>query len=142
MAKKFGKFLLCAAAICGAAAAAYQYLQKKDAITISKENNDEDYDDFSEETEETPSRSYVSLTKELTNDAITEEVIADDKIDADAIANDNADADEIAEDEAIYAENDAEADAPTPEVVTAVLEEQPAPEVVEEFFGGEDVEKK
>ena len=65
MAKKLGKFLLGMAALGGAAAAAYYYLQKKDAITLTPECGDEDYDDFSEELDETPSRNYVQLNKEV-----------------------------------------------------------------------------
>ena len=62
MAKNFGKFLLGMAAIGGAAAAAYYYLQKKDAETVIPETEDEDYDDFSDELDEVPTRNYVTLT--------------------------------------------------------------------------------
>ncbi len=86
MAKKLGKFLLGMAAIGGAAAAAYYYLQKKDAVTITPECDDEDYDDFSDELDETSSRNYVQLNKEVVEEAAakvaetaesTEEVITD-----------------------------------------------------------------
>lgn len=63
MAKKFGKFLLAAAAVGSAAAAVYFYKQKKDAVRELPE--DEDYDDFTEDLDEekgTP-RTYVSLTE-------------------------------------------------------------------------------
>lgn len=62
MAKKFGKFLLATAAIAGAAAA-FLYLQKKETANTVPEEDDADYDDFSEDLEET-SRNYVPLTKE------------------------------------------------------------------------------
>lgn len=66
MAKKFGKFLLFTAAIGTAAAAAYYYLQKKD--TVSPVPEDDDYDDFSEDLDETSGNShYVSLTPESKN---------------------------------------------------------------------------
>lgn len=64
MAKKFGKFLLGMAALGGAAAAAYYYLQKKNAISLTPESIDEDYDDFSDEPEETATRNYVQLNTE------------------------------------------------------------------------------
>lgn len=62
MSKKFGKFLLFTAAAGTAAAAYYFYRQKKE--TESSTSADEDYDDFSEDTEEDSSRSYVSLKPE------------------------------------------------------------------------------
>lgn len=65
MAKKFGKFILCTAAI-GAAATAYYYLHKKDEELKAKEE-DFDYDDFSEHSNEAPassSRTYVSLQRD------------------------------------------------------------------------------
>lgn len=64
MAKKFGKFLLGMAALGGAAAAAYYYLQKKNAISLTPESMDEDYDDFSDELDETATRNYVQLNAE------------------------------------------------------------------------------
>jgi len=72
MAKKFGKFLLGAVAIGGAAAAAYLYMQKKSAECDVQEEIDTDYDDFSEDQEETPSRNYVQLNQECTCDTIEE----------------------------------------------------------------------
>ena len=58
MAKKFGKLLLFSAAIGSAVAAAYYFVQKKAGV----HEMEEDYDDFSEETDETQeSRNYVSL---------------------------------------------------------------------------------
>lgn len=62
MAKKFGKFLLFTAAIGAAGVAAYYYMQKKDASLFG--DTDEDYDDFSADTKEEKSRSYVPLTHE------------------------------------------------------------------------------
>ncbi len=62
MAKKFGKFLLFTAALGTAAAAAYYYIQKKENEDPFAED-DEDYDDFSEDSQENAeaSRNYVSL---------------------------------------------------------------------------------
>ncbi len=67
MAKKFGKFLLFAAAVSAAGAAAYYYMQKKDSARTNDEN-DEDYDDFSDSLEDTdtPSRTYVPLNRDNT----------------------------------------------------------------------------
>lgn len=66
MAKKFGKFLFCTAAIGTAAAAAYYYIRKKDSDFSMLHEEDDDYDDFSsdlddEEEPENASRKYVSL---------------------------------------------------------------------------------
>ena len=72
MAKKLGKFLLGMAALGGAAAAAYYYLQKKDTVTLTPEYDDEDYDDFSEELDETSSRNYVQLNKEVVAETFEE----------------------------------------------------------------------
>ena len=62
MARKFGKFLLFTAAVGSAAAAVYYFMKKESA----KEIVDEDYDDFSDdsEAESESSRSYVSLNPE------------------------------------------------------------------------------
>lgn len=60
MAKKFGKFLLFTAAVGATAAGVYYYLKKKSDQEAICEIEDEDYDDFSEDFEETP-RSYVQL---------------------------------------------------------------------------------
>ena len=64
MAKKFGKFLLCTAAIGTAVAAAYYYMRKKDTACATPE--DDDYDDFSEDLEDdaASSHSYVPLKNE------------------------------------------------------------------------------
>ena len=74
MAKKLGKFLLGMAALGGAAAAAYHYLQKKDVVTLTPEYDDEDYDAFSEELDETSSRNYVQLNKEVVAETVEEAV--------------------------------------------------------------------
>lgn len=66
MANKFGKFLLCTAAIGTAAAAAYYYLSKKDA-DFSMLHEYDDLDDFSDDFDEdidTPTRNYVPLNRE------------------------------------------------------------------------------
>ena len=76
MAKKLGKFLLGMAALGGAAAAAYYYLQRKDAITLTPECDDEDYDDFSEELDETSSRNYVQLNREAVAETVEDAVEA------------------------------------------------------------------
>lgn len=73
MAKKFGKFLLLTAAVGSAAAAVYYYMQKKDsAMDIP---DDEDYDDFSEDSDENAeaSRNYVSLNGDAKAEAPAEE---------------------------------------------------------------------
>lgn len=62
MAKKFGKFLLFTAAVGAAGAAAYYYMQKKDAALLDE--TDEDYDDFSEDVDDSASRTYVPLSHE------------------------------------------------------------------------------
>lgn len=67
MAKKFGKFLLLTAAVGTAAAAAYYYVRKKDDINSVMQDDDEDYDDFSDDLDdasETASRNYVALNRE------------------------------------------------------------------------------
>ena len=72
MAKKFGKFLLFTAAVGTAAAAAYYFMQKKDSTIAESNDNDEDYDDFSEDLEDDAetTRNYVSLN--LDNASTTE----------------------------------------------------------------------
>lgn len=66
MSKKFGKFLLFSAVAGAAAYGAYQYLSKKNKTTVLSGNDeDEDYDDFSEDLDDdsasSKERSYVSL---------------------------------------------------------------------------------
>lgn len=67
MSKKFGKFLLFSAITGAAVYGAYQYLQKKDEMVSADtpENDDDDFDDFSEDLDEdlnnSKERSYVSL---------------------------------------------------------------------------------
>ena len=67
MSKKFGKFLLFSAITGAAIYGAYQYLQKKDEMVSADthENDDDDFDDFSEDLDEdlnnSKERSYVSL---------------------------------------------------------------------------------
>ena len=114
MAKKLGKFLLGMAAIGGAAAAAYYYLQKKDAVDVTPENDDEDYDDFSDELEEAPARNYVQLNKEVVTVPVEEEAVEEETA-ADAVA-------EIAEDAV--------------EEIVEIVEE--TADAVEEFFDEED----
>ena len=67
MAKKFGKFLLFTAAVGTAAAAAYYFVQKKNADMEMFRDDDDDYDDFSDDLEDdtdASTRSYVSLTRD------------------------------------------------------------------------------
>ena len=63
MSKKFGKFLLFSAITGAAIYGAYQYLQKKDEMVSADthENDDDDFDDFSEDLDEEPERNYVDL---------------------------------------------------------------------------------
>ena len=61
MSKKFAKLLVFSAAIGSAIGAAYYFARKKNAEADSAE---EDYDDFSEEEETKPGRSYVPLNPE------------------------------------------------------------------------------
>lgn len=75
MAKKFGKFLLFTAAVGTAAAAAYYYMQKKDSAMAESQDNDDDYDDFSEDLEDDAetSRNYVSLNFDSASAEASEE---------------------------------------------------------------------
>ncbi len=82
MAKKFGKFLLLTAAVGTAAAAAYYYVRKKDGISSVIQDDDEDYDDFSDDLDdasETASRNYVALNREGQSAAAESNVSAPDK---------------------------------------------------------------
>lgn len=62
MSKKIGKFILAATAVTTAAAAAYYFMRKDRSITI--DNLDEDFDDFSDESVDDSERSYVELNAE------------------------------------------------------------------------------
>ena len=64
MSKKIGKFLLATAGLATAAAAAYYYLQKKDIMSSINKEEEEDLDNFSEDLDDTASRSYVQLNRE------------------------------------------------------------------------------
>ena len=125
MAKKFGKFLLGAAVIGGAAVAAYMYLQKKGVVLTTPENVDEDYDDFSEEAEESPSRNYVPLTKG-TEDCATESCTAEECT-AEECATEECCCEECPSEEPVFTETVSEEAAP-------VQEEAVVPNAVEEFF--------
>lgn len=63
MAKKLGKFFLFSAAVGAVAGSAYYYLQHRDSIVKSDvpSEEDDDFDDFSEDLDEEPERSYVDL---------------------------------------------------------------------------------
>jgi len=77
MAKKFGKFLVTAAAISGAVAGAYYYLKKKNEAAEVIEDDFDDFDDFSEDLEEEEAedatgedRSYVDLNLDKAKEAL------------------------------------------------------------------------
>lgn len=61
--KKFGKFLLFTAGVTAACAGVYYYLQNKEKFSSNYSGDeDDDYDDFSEDLDDTDSnRSYVPL---------------------------------------------------------------------------------
>lgn len=63
MAKKLGKLFLFSAAVGAVAGSAYYYLQHRDSIVKSDDpsEEDDDFDDFSEDLDEEPDRSYVDL---------------------------------------------------------------------------------
>ena len=62
MAKKFGKFVLFTAAAAAACAGVYYYFQNKEKLSADLNDEDEDYDDFSDDLDDNDSgRSYVSL---------------------------------------------------------------------------------
>lgn len=63
MAKKLGKLFLFSAAVGAVAGSAYYYLQHRDSIMKSDDlvDEDDDFDDFSEDLDEEPERSYVDL---------------------------------------------------------------------------------
>lgn len=62
MAKKFGKFVLFTAAAAAAGAGVYYYLKNKEALASNFDEEDEDYDDFSDDLEDEANRSYVALS--------------------------------------------------------------------------------
>lgn len=64
MAKKLGKFLVFSAAVGAAAAGVYYYLQNKNQKEIHFEEEDNDFDDFSEGLDDDmeEERGYVTLT--------------------------------------------------------------------------------
>lgn len=77
MAKKFGKFVLFTAAVAAAGAGVYYYLKNKEALASEFDEEDEDYDDFSDDLEETEAnRSYVALSHDST--APTEDADAEE----------------------------------------------------------------
>lgn len=73
MAKKFGKFLLFTAAAAATAAGVCYLLKKKAEKNAVLEIEDEDYDDFSEDLDETEPRSYVQLDATDAEDDFLEE---------------------------------------------------------------------
>lgn len=80
MAKKFGKLLLFTAAVGTAAAAAYYFMQKKDSTMAESNDNDEDYDDFSEDLDEEAEtgRNYVALNLDAADASENTDSEADD----------------------------------------------------------------
>lgn len=73
MAKKFGKFLLFTATAAATAAGVCYLLKKKAEKDAVLEIEDEDYDDFSEDLDETEPRSYVQLDSADAEDDFLEE---------------------------------------------------------------------
>ena len=128
MAKKLSKFLLGAAVIGGAAAAAYMYLQKKGSVSVTPESIDEDYDDFSKDTVECPTRNYVSLTKD------TEEVVSE-------CCCEECPTEECLTEECLTEECLTE-ECPITECTSEDYVEAPVvPDAVEEFFDEEKIEE-
>lgn len=119
MAKKFGKVLLCTAAISTAVAAVYYFIHKKNVEHEGAE--EEDYDDFSDEAPKgsDTSRSYVPLNPETP---------AQEAADA---------AKEQGSDEASPTEGCPQ-DAFTPLAEKVAQTAEKAEETVEEFFDEED----
>ena len=80
MSKSFGKFLLFTAVAGAAAYGAYSYLQKKEqtASPAPSNENDDDFDDFSEDLDEDintgKERSYVSLNLDKAEAIATEAI--------------------------------------------------------------------
>lgn len=75
MAKKFGKFLLFTAVASAAAAGVYYFLKEKDAPIIPTDDEDEDFDAFGDDQEETESnRTYVTITPEKPTESVAETV--------------------------------------------------------------------
>lgn len=143
MAKKFGKFLLFTAAIGAAGAAAYYYMQKKDAALLNE--TDEDYDDFSEDVDDSASRTYVPLSHENApeQEADASAPAADSKMDNffTPLAEKVSQAEETLKEEAEEAvEEFFDEDAPA-ETETETSEEtgtSEETETSEEFFDDED----
>ena len=62
MAKKFGKLLMVTAALGAVAGGAYYYLKGRDALMDDDFDDDEDFDNFDEDLEESETdRNYVDL---------------------------------------------------------------------------------
>lgn len=80
MANKFGKFLLFSAAAGAVAAGTYYFLKNKDKFLNKNavDDDDEDYDDFSDDLDDESERSYVPLNTEV-SDTVTDftEAVAD-----------------------------------------------------------------
>lgn len=73
MAKKFSKFVLFTAAAAAAGAGLYYYLKNKEALVSDFDEEDEDYDDFSDDLEEEANRSYVALSHDGATEEVSEE---------------------------------------------------------------------
>ncbi len=76
MAKKFGKFLMTAAALTAAAAGAYYYLQKKEELDEEIFDEDDDFDNFDDDLdddEKDTERKYVDLDMSKAAEASSEE---------------------------------------------------------------------
>lgn len=62
MAKKFGKFLMMTAALGAVAGGAYYYLKNRDALMDEDFDDDEDFDNFDDDLEDSEAdRNYVDL---------------------------------------------------------------------------------
>ena len=139
MAKKFGKVLLFTAAVAAVGGAAYYYMKKKDAELMAE--LDDDYDDFSEDLDEGPARSYVPLPHEEAPVADVTEHIAPHSQEAPAkeepLAQDTA-----AMEPADTSSSVEDSFTPLTEKVAEVAEDisEEVEEAVEEFFDEEDEE--
>jgi len=99
MAKKFGKFVLAAAAIGTAVGAVYYYLQKRDSEAAVLDD-DEDFDDFSDDLDDDTdlsSRNYVPLNRESTEET-SAAAASEDTVDTADHASDASSTDPAKED--------------------------------------------
>lgn len=62
--KKFTKFLLSLIGLGTVVGGAFYYLKEKGYITVSRGEEDEDYDDFLEDENDCPERTYINVDTE------------------------------------------------------------------------------